>query len=402
MAHQHTQPLTNLTNSRGTAEPRRTGDDRDILRPDFGSRLFAAIAGESADRNVVISPLSAFCLIAMCREGADGSTRDAIDRALDTDLQSEDGLSGSVFALYNRPPGAESVTVSIANSMWIQPDTPVAPEFVERLRDQHRATVTSSDLSTQETMERINTWVAQATHGKIGAILHEPLSDAIVFALVNAAYFKGRWEDEFEEESTSDRPFHFHDSTRAFVPMMARTGRYNYWRAPDYQAVRLPYGHGRYSMYVLLPDPGVALSSLYNELTAERWSTRRSGTWVEREVSLQLPRFTLRHEVDLETPLRALGMGIAFDEKLADFSRMFPQSYIAAGGDVFIGKALQKAFIDVNEKGTEAAAETSLMLTTGAMPLPPIRFIVDRPFLVMILDDSRTAALFLGQVVDPR
>jgi serine protease inhibitor len=242
--------------------------------------------------------------------------------------------------------------------------------------------------------------VSRATKGRITEMVSAPLSDAAVAVLMNAVYFKGSWQDAFEPGATMARPFRTGARTIEKRPAMTRVGTYAYARRTGFQVLRLPYRGGRFGMYVLLPDATTPLDSLTTML-----GPVRSAEWMAAlstcEVHLQLPKFKLDYAVDLVGPLTSLGMGVAFDSRRASFGRMLPADYLARR-NVFISSAAQKTFVAVNEEGTEAAAATAMVLSDTAAPAPPVPFIVDRPFLFLIREESRGTVLFIGRIVDPR
>jgi serine protease inhibitor len=225
-----------------------------------------------------------------------------------------------------------------------------------------------------------------------------PLDAEVILYLMNAVYFKGRWQDEFRAQAT--RPGTFHapggDVQR---PMMSRTGPYGYLRGEGFQALRLPYRGDRFAMYVLLPDSGQSLADLRGRLSATAWRGWM-GTFRVREVNLTMPKYRLSLESQLNAPLQALGMADAFSAARASFGAMLPAEYVERQRP-YVSEAKQKVFIEVNEEGTEAAAVTGVEVRTTSAPAPPMQFTVDRPFVLAIRDDQTGALLFVGQVNDP-
>jgi serpin B len=219
--------------------------------------------------------------------------------------------------------------------------------------------------------------------------------------LLNAVYFHGQWRTTFDSARTKSRPFVTRDGSVVSRLRMANHMRLPYMRDSGFQALRLPYRGGRLAMYVFLPDSGRGLSAFTAKLDSAHWVRWMHEFQDVGYVDVELPKFRLEYGASLVDPLKALGMGVAFDSVHADFGRMLPRAFLR-DSNAFISDVLQKTFVDVNEQGTEAAAATSV---TGALTVlaveQPIRFIVDRPFCVAIRDDRTGLILFLGQITDP-
>ena len=363
----------------------------------FGFNLFNEIRKTEQNRNIFISPFSISVALAMTLNGASGETEQAMTNTLQLqELGSEPintGYAGLRHALQTSDP---KVTLAIANSLWARQDIPFKQDFLQRNTQFFGAEVSTLDFTDPNTLTTINQWVNTNTNGKIPEILDEINPDAVLF-LINAIYFKGSWQTEFAPSHTRDGAFHLATGDEKQVPMMTRTGDYLYYEnyEENFQAIGLPYGDGRISMYIFLPYRESNLNTLLDNLNAESWEN-----WVsqfrEQEVSLVMPKFKLEYEKTLNTPLESLGMGIAFAQGLADFSQMANLEVL--GKNLYIGEVLHKAVVEVNEEGTEAAAVTSVGIR--ATSAPPA-FIVDRPFFFAIRDNATKTVLFMGSVVDP-
>ncbi len=218
----------------------------------------------------------------------------------------------------------------------------------------------------------------------------------IVLFLINAVYFKGSWQTEFALSDTYNGKFNLLSGETKQVPMMSRTGQYPVYSSENFQAINLPYGEGQMGMYIFLPDTESDIDSFIENINAEKWEN-----WMERfrerEVQIRIPKFKLEYGTKvLNDVLTSLGMGVAFDEELADFSRMADLE--AVGGNLYITKVAHKTFIEVNEEGTEASAVTNVGVGIRSFPQ---RFIVDRPFFFAIRDGETGTVLFIGTVVEP-
>ena len=362
----------------------------------FGFHLLRALAGESKGKNVFISPASVALALSMTYNGASGDTQSAMAGALAIKGMSLEELNKAAAALLSnlQQPG-EGVQLSVANSLWARNGVTFDPAFMDRNREFYEAEVTNLDFSDRGSVDRINGWVSDKTAAKIDRIISEIPSGAIMF-LVNAVYFKGAWTDKFDPKSTQDQPFKLSNGEKKPVPMMYRSDEVGYLAGKGFSAVRLPYGKGRISLYVFLPDEKADLSAFIAKLDAKAWSEWMKG-FKSREVQLSIPKFKLECSFELKPALSTMGMGVAFDNR-ASFSKMVPG---AGPGDVFIGSVKHKTFVDVNEEGTEAAAATSVEMAATCAPPAATQFIVDRPFFCAIRDDKTGEILFAGAIQDP-
>jgi serpin B len=217
-----------------------------------------------------------------------------------------------------------------------------------------------------------------------------------VLLLLNAIYFNGKWTVPFPKARTHTGRFRLLDGRHKPHPMMAQSGRYLYYRGSGFQAVSLPYGSGKISMYVFLPDQETSLAGFLRGLSAASWAA-----WMPqfRDLpgAITLPRFTLSTEIALNQALQALGMGIAFDERRANFTGILPPPQQA-----FISQVKHKTFIEVHEQGTEAAAATAVEMQATSAPLESFSMVVNRPFFFAIRDNPTGSLLFLGAVVEPQ
>lgn len=359
----------------------------------FGFDLYAKVLIEHTSENVFISPASVALALAMTLGGANGTTAEAMRRVMKLEGMDTSEINGRNKALIDHFDAAHhDIEVSIANSLWLLPDFPFHRDFVEK-----STTFFSADVFNELDAEKINKWVNEKTREKIQNIVEEIRPDDIAY-LVNAIYFKGIWTREFDSERTTDEDFHLIDGSTVPVHMMKQSGEYRYLEDEDMQAIALPYGEGAVTMYVFLPKPGLELATLHSRLNGETWETVIKG-FMPREGKIALPRFRCEFKTGLVDALAALGMGVAFSGGEADFSRMCDLSR----GNVAIGSVIHKAFVEVNEEGTEAAAATAVgMRLTSVQERPePFVLTVDRPFYFAIRDEESRAVLFMGSIYDP-
>jgi serpin B len=251
------------------------------------------------------------------------------------------------------------------------------------------------DFKKPGSAQTINDWADKSTRGKIKNVVQWPLPSFTRMILANAIYFKGKWERPFDTNATKPHAFHPAGGGKKQAPTMWQRGRFSYQAGDGYQAVRLPYAGERLRMHIFLPDTNSSPAKVLAGLNGETWRDKILPQFTERQGTLALPRFKLNYDVELNHPLEALGMRIAFTPA-ADFSAM-------AGEPLHISAVKQKSFADVNEEGTEAAAVTTVMMKSLAImtPAKPFEMIVDRPFLLVIVDDETGSILFMGVVSDP-
>jgi serpin B len=362
----------------------------------FGFKLFSEILKQDSKRNVFISPTSVAIALSMTYNGASASTQQAMAKALELQGMSLQDVNQANDALKTTLENADpAVQLSIANSLWAKQGVAFKSDFMQRNQDFYGAKVTELDFAKPDAPNIINNWVKENTRGKIDQVVQQ-INPSDVLFLINAIYFKGKWTNEFDKSQTSDRPFYLSDGTQKQHPMMSQSGKYRYFENDSFQAVSLPYGKERLSLYVFLPKKTTTLDAFQQQLTLENWQQ-----WINRfgmrRGSIQLPRFKLDYDVQLNAALKALGMEEAFDASRANFSDMTSAS-------VKIDEVKHKTFVEVNEEGTEAAAATSvrIALTSARMPEEPFQMLVDRPFFCAIRDNQTGTVLFMGSIREPK
>ena len=383
----------------GRSDPETISINTNVVaaNTEFGFDLFNDLRKNEQNKNIFISPFSISVALAMTVNGASGETEQAMTNTLHLQgLDSESintGYAGLRQALQVADP---KVTLAIANSLWARQGVPFRQDFLQRNTEYFGAEVSTLDFLDPNTLTTINQWVNTNTNGKIPAILDE-INPAAVLFLINAIYFKGTWQTEFDPSRTRDNTFYLATGGEKQIPMMTKTGDYAYYENHEekFQAISLPYGDGRMRMDIFLPYRESDLNTFLDDLNAERWED-----WVsqfrEQEMFLSIPKFKLEYKKTLNNPLQSLGMGIAFAPGLADFSRMADLEVL--GQNLYIGEVLHKAVVEVNEEGTEAAAVTSVGIR--ATSVPP-SFIADHPFFFAIRDNETKTVLFMGTVVEP-
>lgn len=359
----------------------------------FGFNLFSQLLTQERNKNIFVSPSSISFALAMTYNGASGNTQEAMAKALELKGMSLQQINSNFTDLKASLENPDSqVQLNIANSLWADKNSILKPEFIKNNQDFYQAKVTNINFADANAPSIINNWVKQNTEGKIEKIVDQ-IQPAQVLFLVNAIYFKGNWTKEFEQEKTQNYPFYLSSGEEKQHPMMSQSGEYKYYETDKFQAVSLPYGDGRVSFYVFLPKQNSNLTSLYENLSAANWEKWMSQ-FEQREGSIRLPRFKMDYEATLKDALSALGMEEAFSNN-ANFSEM--------GNNLKISQVKHKTFVEVNEKGTEAAAATSvgIRMLSAKLPQKPFEMIVNRPFFCTIRDNQTGTILFMGSIVEP-
>ncbi len=378
------------------AEGDEMGQTLNRANQDFGFRLMNTLRTAEKDKNVFISPASVSMALAMTYNGAAGRTGQVMAETLGVQGLSLDEINNTYAMMLNDLNSTGSlVTLNIANSLWAGVGEEFLNPFLHRTFKNYQADMRQLDLHDPQTVKMINDWVAEKTNQKIPWILDRVAPGAILY-LINAIYFKGSWQNPFDPSQTHEDDF-LAPGGNVLAAFMSRDGRFKYFEDDQLQLIILPYKGGKLSMTVILPKGTTSLDDFAATLNAERW-TNLSSRFNQRKGHLELPRFKMEYAVSLIEPLKQLGMGIAFNPGQADFSNMMEPPT-----QVYISEALHKAFIEVNEQGTEAAAATAVGVskTSVEQPLPPFRMIVNRPFFFMIQEDRDALPLFMGLVRNP-
>lgn len=369
----------------------------------FAFKLLKQQSAQQPGASIFISPYSAATALQMAANGAAGQTKKEMLQVLETASISPHELneaSRTVTQLLN--PKDANVILTTANALWYRQGAAVKPDFTEANQKFYLATVKALDFQNARVAEAsINQWASEQTHGRITGIadgMIDPVYTDLILA--NAIYFKGRWLDPFDPKLTKERPFHPAVGAAKKLPMMEMSKKFTYRKGSGYQAVRLPYIVSDLAMYVFLPDAGSSPAKLLQIMNGDNWGRVTVPGFSERDGLVVLPKFKLENSLELNAALRAMGMKTAFNnQKLkpdADFSGMFNDAH-------HISAVRQKAFVEVSEEGTEAAAMTAIAVDSfGFEPNPPKPFemIVDRAFLFTIVDARSGIILFMGVVND--
>jgi serpin B len=381
--------------------------DSDLEQLEEGNRAFALNLYQqlrSQEGNLFYSPYSISLALAMTFAGARGETEAQMADVLHFDLPQEDlhpafNALSQILESRAQPVGEDQeggLELSIANSLWGQAGYSFQTEFLDRLAENYAAGMREVDFAQSEQARKlINDWVAEETRDKIKNLIPQGVLDELTrLVLANAIYFKAAWQHPFDEGMTAQQEFTLMEGGMIQVDMMRQSEMLDYNMGDGYQAVRLPYSGDSADMLVLLPDQG-RFAEFEEALNAETVIEILSGL-ESRQINLVIPKFKVESTFELSDALPAMGMQDAFDASKADFSS------ISGKPELYISNVVHKAFVDVNEAGTEAAAATAVIMKLGSVPAEPLTLQIDRPFIFMILDRATGTVLFVGRVLDPR
>ncbi len=361
----------------------------------FGFQMLQQLNQKASGGNVFFSPLSISSALSVVLGGAGGQTRQSMAKTLALSGLTPDEIDRAngllLPSLENPDP---KVQISVANALWANQGTAFAPAFQERSRKFYQADAETLDFHSPAAAETINNWVAAHTEGKISQLVSPADIVNAPAVVTNAVYFHGLWQTPFVKSSTQDGTFRLVSGGTKTVPLMVQIDSFSYGETDQFQAISLPYGAGRMSFVVLLPEPGTDINTLVSGLTPSVWADIINGM-KPTQVRMTLPRFNADFKATLNQPLTALGMGPAF-MSTADFTPMgLPQMYI--------GAVVHKAVLEVDEKGTVAAAATGATYGAGGrIPSPKKEMRVDHPFLCAIRDNETGTLLFVGVIRDPQ
>ena len=364
----------------------------------FAFDLFRQLAREQPGTNIFISPFSVSCALQMAANGAAGQTRTEMLKVLKTSQFPAPDINAAFRDLQKALLSQKTVTLTLANSMWVQQGFTLKPSFTVDATQFFQAEVANVDFGKQASARLINTWADKQTKGRVKDIVQWPFDPDLRLILANAIYFKGKWAEPFKKDQTKPRIFHSSVRDIADVPMMTQHRHFSYQENAQFQAVQLAYSGDRLYMDVFLPRKGLSPQQIITNFSGGRWKKTVEPAFDSREGTLVLPRFKTEYQVLLNHALQAMGMKEAFDSERANFAALAPKP-------LYISKVLQKSFVEANEEGTEAAAVTGLHLVPlSAAPADtpkPFEMIVDRPFLFVIEDHETGAVLFTGIIADP-
>jgi serpin B len=362
----------------------------------FGLDLYNKTYHSSDKDNICTSPLSVFTALAMVYNGSIGKTKDDIAHTLYTNDISLDSMNSGFQLLKDQLiPADNKVTFeSVNGSFWDESRIELSEDFLDDINYAFDAKTQKLDFNKeQESLEIINGWVADKTHDKIKQLLKTIKGSDVLF-LINALYFQGDWNNPFDPDWTYDEVFTRSDGLTVSVPFMHHDSYFNYYKGADYAAVELPFGESAYSMTFLVPTNTTSFGNFIDDLSPVMLHDLYDNKLKEDRILLKLPKFELAFEIELKEVLSLLGMGIAFSEFQADFSKLGN----AFGQNLFIDRVIHKTKLILDETGVEGAAATAVGVGVTSVP-PSVDF--DRPFVYILRQQSTNTPLFIGHVGDP-
>jgi serpin B len=370
----------------------------------FALDLYRALreggAGGAAD-NLFYSPLSISLALAMTYAGAAGETAEQMAATLHYDLPQADlhrAFNYLDHLLKSRGQGAQGkdgkgFRLNVVNAIWGQRNYHFEGKYLDTLAENYGAGIRLLDYVAEPERSRqtINKWVSDQTEARIKDLIPAGAIDALTrLVLTNAVYFNAAWASKFEKGATKDGAFYLADGTQVTKPLMTASERLGYASGDGYQVVQLPYDRDELAMTIIVPDSG-RFAEVEGAMSAE-WLTGALARVADEQLLLTMPKFGFESSFSLGDLLAAMGMPVAFSDG-ADFSGMTGKR------DLQISEVVHKAFVAVDEEGTEAAAATGVIMRTTAMPAEPREVRIDRPFIFMIRDLETETVLFVGRVV---
>ncbi|MCA0365921.1 MAG: serpin family protein [Bacteroidetes bacterium] len=343
---------------------------------------------EKPETNYFVSPLSLHIALGMLLNGADTETKAEIQKMLGFENENMDEINKTYKILIDNLPLVDPKVVNtIANSVWQNKDFLAEKSYTDILSANFNARLYTEDFGNPATVNKINQWAADNTNQKIKKILDQIKTDDVMF-LINALYFKGDWSKQFKTENTTKHDFTGIKSKNK-VDMMTQTDEFRFVENDQLKLVELPYGNEKYAMKILLPKNN-NLHKVISDLTPSSWNTLEQSM-VKQKVVVGLPKFTLEYSKKLNDILGGMGMKKAFSDQ-ADLSKIMKPA-----GKIKVGFVKQDTFLSVDEKGTEAAAVTSIGIVLTSMPSYP-EIICDQPFAIVITEKSSDTIMFVGIV----
>jgi serpin B len=362
----------------------------------FGLDLFEEVLKmESAPENLMISPVSVAVALGMTYNGAVGETKTAFEETLRFKGYTREEINTIHQALINHILSADpKVIMEIANSIWYRQGFNVLQSFIDTNKVYYNAEVAALDFGDPGAKDIINDWCALKTHDKIKDVLDAIPAEAVMY-LINAIYFNGTWTYQFDEKQSYNGTFYKENNTQSTVPYMRMQTDIGYLSNDLFSAIDLPYGNGKFSMSILLPKSTKDISDVVSQLSSENFA-KWTAEFTEKEVVTTIPKFKFGYKELLNNPLISMGLGIAFNGP-ADFTG------ISQDGGLQISRVIHQSFIDVNEKGTEAAAVTvvEVEVTSAGPGDDKTYFTADHPFVFVLREKTSNAILFIGKVGNP-
>lgn len=348
--------------------------------------------------NLLVSPSSLYFALSLAHNGATGETKQEMDKLLgfgDAAVLNESNHA----LLRSLTEEKEGIEFYIANSLWLNENLTFEETYSQNMLDYYQARIEEIDITDPKSVDIINEWVEEQTNERIQDIIEPPLNPGLVAFLINTIYFDGDWMYPFDPASTNTENFYLEDGSTMDVDMMTLSRELNYFETDGFQAVSLPYGEGEMNMQIYLPTENTDFENFQRVFTLKSWQKWQEA-FTENQGQVKLPTFELEYGTSLKEVLQTLGMTRAFGNH-AEFNNMVEET-----DEVWINEVFQKAFLLVDEEGTEAAATTVVEMVTESSlvgeELEPFFMEINRPFFLFITDEETGAILFTGKIAEPR
>jgi serpin B len=374
--------------------PKTAKTDVDLSN-DFAVKLFVPLATEKQE-NVTISGTSVRLALGLVAAGAKGTTASEMVTALSLHADGAGPKAKAELAEW-KTRNTKGITIKIANRLFTDKAFKPVDSFLKVATGEFDAGLESVDFrnSPEPSRKTINDWVKKATENKIPELLpNGSVNPDTRLVVTNAVYFLGTWMKPFDPKLTTNDAFFVRGTTSTKVPTMHRTGRMNYGEVDDVALAELPYGDGKMGMVIVLPKDKAGLPKVLGAMRGETIAKWQKALEMSQELDMALPKFELTWGKSIKGPLSKLGMNLVFSEA-ADLSG------ISATGKMLVTDVFHKTYVRVDEKGTEAAAATGVVVGVTSLPPPPKPFVVDHPFVYYLVDKTNGRVLFIGSVVDP-
>lgn len=361
---------------------------------DFGIYVFKKLNTNSSEENLVISPLSITTALTVVQNGAQGETKSAMKKTLNLTDFGDSQINNQYkkyITKFNQD--GEEIETNLVNSLWYSNNFELNRDFLKRNQIYFNAKISHLNFSGSGAAQRINDWVEENTNGRIKNMVSRISPGAMLYVL-NAIYFNGKWQIPFDKRLTEKMIFYGGDKEHE-VPFMQGSDKFHFYKDAECKVLSLPYSNGHYSMVIVLPNQSGHINDLISNFSLQSWKDINKQMKGQR-VEVHLPKFTYSYGEELNNILKDMGMEVAFDDRKADFSG------ISLNDKMYISNVIHKAFIEVNEEGTEVAAATSIEFkSVAATDGQTETFYANRPFVYFIYDKESHLIQFMGKVVNP-
>lgn len=391
----------NISSNKGSEQISANEIDKEVVEGNnkFAFNIFKELSKEEKEKNMFISPLSISTALTMTYNGAKDNTKEEMSKVLGYEKMDDDKINNSYKALTGYLGNIDkNIKLNIGNSIWIREGQDINKEFININKDIFSAKVDNLDFSKPSSVDKINGWIEKSTNNMIKDMLKGPIDNDVIMYLINAIYFKGDWQEPFDSSKTTTEEFTNSKGEKSqieFMKKMAFDGKTSYGEKDDFKVIRMPYDSGKVAMYAVLPEEGLKVDEFINNLDLDKWKDIKASIEKEKkDVDVSFPKFEIEYGAkELKDSLINLGMKEAFSD-VANFNGIREKLYIS--------NVLHQAKIEVNEKGSEAAASTIVGMKESAMPIidDPKEFIASRPFVFIIEDEESGTILFMGKLED--